>query len=57
MPPRRSPAAAPQACCPSCHGALDGGPVLYGCATCHRSLYAADLDVEFRPRPCPRPVR
>jgi DNA-directed RNA polymerase subunit RPC12/RpoP len=35
--------------CPSCGTALDGGPVLYRCATCARAVYAADLDVEYRP--------
>jgi hypothetical protein len=35
--------------CPSCGTDLDGGPVLYRCATCARTVYAADLDVEYQP--------
>ena len=34
-------------CCPRCGSFLDEGPVLYRCAMCHRSVYAADLDTEF----------
>ncbi|MEO3809990.1 hypothetical protein ABGB17_13410 [Sphaerisporangium sp. B11E5] len=34
--------------CPRCGSPLDEGPVLYRCAMCHRYVYAADLDTEFR---------
>ncbi|WP_214414311.1 hypothetical protein [Sphaerisporangium fuscum] len=34
--------------CPRCGALLDDGPILYRCAPCRRSLYAADLDTEFR---------
>ncbi len=33
--------------CPRCGAMLDEGPILYRCAPCHRSVYAADLDNEF----------
>ncbi len=33
--------------CPRCTTALDGGPVLFHCPTCKKSVYAADLDNEF----------
>ncbi|MFC6086495.1 hypothetical protein [Sphaerisporangium aureirubrum] len=33
--------------CPRCGSALDEGPILYRCAPCDRSVYAADLDTEF----------
>ena len=39
----------PQGRCPSCGAALDGGPVLFRCASCARAVHAADLDVEHRP--------
>jgi hypothetical protein len=42
-----------RAACPHCHTALDGGPIVYRCAHCHRSVQAADLDVEHH---APRPV-
>jgi hypothetical protein len=29
---------------------LDDGPILYRCAACRRSVYAADLDTEFHTR-------
>ncbi|NUW45520.1 hypothetical protein [Nonomuraea rhodomycinica] len=32
--------------CPRCHHALDEGPILYRCAHCQRTIWAADLDVE-----------
>jgi uncharacterized C2H2 Zn-finger protein len=38
--------------CPRCGTILDDGPVLYRCACCHKSVYAADLDTEFH-----RPLR
>ena len=38
---------APAKGCPRCRTALDGGPVLFHCATCNRSVYAADLTTEF----------
>ncbi|WP_255708071.1 hypothetical protein [Microtetraspora sp. AC03309] len=34
------------ACCPRCDTALDGGPVLFRCDTCKKSVYAADLRTE-----------
>ncbi|GHE28752.1 hypothetical protein GCM10017673_34070 [Streptosporangium violaceochromogenes] len=34
--------------CPRCGTALDEGPIVYRCARCHRSVYAADVDTEFR---------
>jgi hypothetical protein len=34
--------------CPCCGTTLDDGPVLYRCARCHKSVYAADLDTEFQ---------
>ena len=34
--------------CPRCKQALDGGPVLYYCASCRRAVWAADLDLEYR---------
>ena len=34
--------------CPRCGTALDEGPIVYRCAHCHRSVYAADVDTEFR---------
>ncbi|GII86511.1 hypothetical protein Ssi03_45010 [Sphaerisporangium siamense] len=34
--------------CPRCGAMLDEGPILFRCAVCCRSLYAADLDTEFR---------
>ncbi|MBB4940809.1 DNA-directed RNA polymerase subunit RPC12/RpoP [Streptosporangium album] len=34
--------------CPRCGTVLDEGPVMYRCARCSRSVYAADLDTEFR---------
>jgi hypothetical protein len=36
----------PQGRCPSCGTALDGGPVLFRCATCAKAVPAADLDME-----------
>ena len=39
----------PQDRCPSCGTALDGGPVLFRCIGCVRAVYAADLDMEYRP--------
>lgn len=33
--------------CPHCRTVLAGGPVLFYCATCKRSVYAADLATEF----------
>jgi len=39
----------PQDRCPSCGTALDGGPVLFRCASCARAVHAADLDVEYHP--------
>jgi hypothetical protein len=36
--------------CPRCTALLDEGPVVYRCARCRRSVYAADVDVEFVPR-------
>jgi len=36
------------ATCPTCGQALDGGPVLYYCASCRRAVWAADLDLEYR---------
>lgn len=33
--------------CPRCGTTLDDGPVLYRCARCRKSVYAADLDHEF----------
>ncbi|HEY9523258.1 MAG TPA: hypothetical protein VIR33_08460 [Thermopolyspora sp.] len=33
--------------CPRCGTTLDDGPILYRCARCRRSIYAADLDTEF----------
>jgi DNA-directed RNA polymerase subunit RPC12/RpoP len=36
--------------CPRCSTALDEGPVVYRCSTCRRTVYAADVDVEFVPR-------
>jgi DNA-directed RNA polymerase subunit RPC12/RpoP len=33
--------------CPRCGTMLDDGPILYRCAACRRSVYAADLDTEF----------
>ncbi|MBB5964519.1 hypothetical protein [Planomonospora venezuelensis] len=38
--------------CPRCGTALDEGPIMYRCAHCSRSVYAADVDTEFR-RPVP----
>lgn len=35
--------------CPSCGMVLDGGPVVFWCAGCGRSVQAADVDVAFRP--------
>ncbi|SPT59249.1 hypothetical protein [Actinomadura madurae] len=35
--------------CPSCAAPLDGGPVLFRCDPCGRSVTAADLDIEYRP--------
>jgi hypothetical protein len=32
--------------CPFCASALYGGPVLYGCIPCGRSVYAADIHTE-----------
>ncbi|MEV0197381.1 hypothetical protein [Nonomuraea sp. NPDC050691] len=40
-------ASGPVKCCPRCRTVLDGGPVLFHCATCRRAVYAADLDNEF----------
>ncbi|WP_405140281.1 hypothetical protein OG589_25480 [Sphaerisporangium sp. NBC_01403] len=34
--------------CPRCGAMLDDGPILYRCAACRRSIYAADLNTEFR---------
>ncbi|WP_156325489.1 hypothetical protein [Nonomuraea sp. SBT364] len=34
------------ATCPRCTTALDGGPIVYRCAACRRTVYAADLDTE-----------
>ncbi|MEU4576584.1 hypothetical protein [Nonomuraea sp. NPDC023979] len=33
--------------CPRCTAALDGGPVVYRCTPCRRTVYAADLDTEY----------
>lgn len=32
--------------CPTCHTALDGGPVHFRCPTCQRAVMAADIDHE-----------
>ncbi|MFD0890713.1 hypothetical protein ACFQ08_39725 [Streptosporangium algeriense] len=43
--------------CPRCGAALDEGPIMYRCAPCGRSLYAADIDTEFhRPLEAAVPV-
>ncbi|GGP80096.1 hypothetical protein GCM10010140_05930 [Streptosporangium pseudovulgare] len=43
--------------CPRCGSPLDEGPVVYRCACCGRSVYAADVNTEFRrPAPPPAPV-
>lgn len=39
--------------CPRCGSPLDEGPVVYRCARCGRSVYAADVDTEFRRPPAP----
>jgi hypothetical protein len=39
----------PQCRCPSCAAVLDGGPVLFRCATCVKAVHAADLDMERGP--------
>lgn len=39
------------AACPRCTTALDEGPVVYRCGHCRRTVYAADLDTEYHPRP------
>jgi hypothetical protein len=36
--------------CPRCRTALDEGPIVYRCAHCCRTVYAADLDTEYHPR-------
>lgn len=33
--------------CPRCGTALDEGPIMYRCAHCRRSIYAADVNTEF----------
>ena len=33
--------------CPRCGTALDEGPIMYRCAPCRRSIYAADVNTEF----------
>ncbi|GGS47548.1 hypothetical protein GCM10010156_02890 [Planobispora rosea] len=38
--------------CPRCGTTLDEGPIMYRCANCNRSVYAADVDTEFH-RPVP----
>jgi hypothetical protein len=37
--------------CPCCHTELDEGPIVFRCSRCQRAVYAADVDVEFHPRP------
>ncbi|GAT66788.1 hypothetical protein PS9374_02440 [Planomonospora sphaerica] len=34
--------------CPRCGTVLDEGPIMYRCARCKRSVYAADVNTEFR---------
>ncbi|MFF5265379.1 hypothetical protein ACFY4C_41395 [Actinomadura viridis] len=43
-PVRRSPW--PSRRCPACHGGLQGGPTLFRCDACARTLHAADIDRE-----------
>lgn len=45
--PARPAALGPVKRCPRCATCLDGGPVLFHCATCRRAVYAADLDNEI----------
>ncbi|WP_181019656.1 hypothetical protein [Nonomuraea typhae] len=33
--------------CPRCQTELDEGPIMYRCATCCRTVYAADLENDF----------
>lgn len=33
--------------CPRCNTQLDEGPIIYRCAHCCRTVYAADLDTEY----------
>lgn len=33
--------------CPHCQALLDGGPVLFHCSSCGRTIYAADLNLEI----------
>jgi DNA-directed RNA polymerase subunit RPC12/RpoP len=41
--------------CPRCGTVLDEGPIMYRCARCKRSVYAADVNTEFR-RPARTPA-
>ncbi|MEO3875502.1 hypothetical protein ABGB18_42545 [Nonomuraea sp. B12E4] len=34
--------------CPHCSTPLDEGPVVYRCGHCRRTVWAADLDTEYR---------
>ncbi|MFI6793701.1 hypothetical protein ACIBG4_40855 [Nonomuraea sp. NPDC050383] len=36
--------------CPRCASPLDEGPIVYRCAHCRRTVYAADLNNEYVPR-------
>jgi hypothetical protein len=45
------------AACPRCTAALDEGPVVYRCARCRRTVWAADLDTEFHAPARPLPQR
>jgi hypothetical protein len=45
---RRRPArVGPVKHCPTCHTELDGGPILFDCSVCERTVRAADVDTEF----------
>jgi hypothetical protein len=34
--------------CPRCGTTLDEGPIMYRCTPCSRTVYAADVNTEFR---------
>lgn len=49
LPLRRRPRGrcGPVKSCPTCRTVLDGGPVLFHCPTCQKSVRAADVSTEF----------
>jgi hypothetical protein len=47
----------PRRVCPGCGKPQDGGPVVFLCTSCRRTVYAAHVHDTFTPRPAPTCAR